>query len=170
VSSNSCGGRQDRRVWERAGPEAGFAGEGGNQIMTKMGRLFVRPIAFVSVLCAVCVGCAHQGGPSEAAKAYLQTHPNVSEQKQLGIKTGHVMEGMCPDEAIAAAGIPYFFEAQLDPKWPAHTDPQFVIEKQCSAPDKSKFTLYFENETQFGKKAKFKVIFENGQAKEISSL
>jgi len=24
---------------------------------------------------------------------------------------------MCPNEAIAAAGVPYFFEAQLDPKW-----------------------------------------------------
>jgi hypothetical protein len=77
---------------------------------------------------------------------------------------------MCPNEAMAAAGIPYFYEAQLDPKWPSGTDPQFVIEKQCSAPDKSKITLYFENKTQLGKKSKFKAILKNGQAVEISSL
>jgi hypothetical protein len=58
----------------------------------------------------------------------------------------------------------------LDKKWPSNTDPQFAIESQCAAPDKSKITFYFENKTQFRKESKFKVIFLNGQVTDISSL
>jgi len=115
--------------------------------------------------------CAQENSfTNKDAEKYIHAHPGISEANRKAIETGQVIKGMCPNEAIAAAGIPYFFEAQLDPKWPSGTDPQVVIEGQCSNPDKSKITLYFENKTQLGKQSKFKVIFQNGLAIEVTSL
>jgi len=72
---------------------------------------------------------------------------------------------------IAAAGIPYFYEAQLDKNGRRITDPQFVIEKQCEAPDKVKITLYFEKtKLHFEKKSNSKVIFQKRKITDISSL
>jgi hypothetical protein len=131
-----------------------------------------RFFTFSALSCVICIiGCTHKNSaPTKDAETYLQAHPEISEASRKAIEAGQILKGMCPNEAIAAAGIPYFYEAQLDSKWPAATDPQLVIEKQCSEPDKSKITLYFENKTQFGKLSKFKVLFQNGQATEISSL
>ena len=121
---------------------------------------------------AVCLtGCAPTNSvPTEHDKSYLSAHPKISKENRKAIEAGRVIKGMCPSEAIAAAGNPYFFEAQLDSKWPSGTDPQVVIEVQCSNPDKSKISLYFENKTQLGKQSKFKAIFQEGQAIEVTSL
>jgi hypothetical protein len=107
---------------------------------------------------------------NKVGEKYIHAHPDLSDSKRKAIEAGQVLKGMCPNEAIAAAGIPYFYDAQSDKKWPSNTDPQFAIENQCEAPDKSKITFYFENKTQFRKESKFKVIFLNGQITDISSL
>ena len=130
----------------------------------------------LSIICVLClagyltVHAQENSIPNKDAEKYIHAHPSISEANRKAIESGQVIKGMCPNEAIAAAGVPYFYEAQLDPKWPSGTDPQFVIEKQCSAPDKSEITLYFENKTQLGKKSKFKAVFKNGQAVKITSL
>jgi hypothetical protein len=54
---------------------------------------------------------------------YIHAHPDLSDSKRKAIEAGQILKGMCPNEAIAAAGIPYFYEAQLDKKWPSNTDP-----------------------------------------------
>jgi hypothetical protein len=119
----------------------------------------------LSIVCVLClagdftVRAQENSITNKDAEKYIHAHPDISEASLKAIEAGRVIKGMCPNEAMAAAGIPYFYEAQLDPKWPPGTDPQFAIEKQCSAPDKSKITLYFEKKTQLGKKSKFKAIF-----------
>jgi len=141
-----------------------------------MKRLLFNTFTNLSIFCILClagyvVGCTlKKSAPAKNAETYLRAHPSTTEANRKAIELGQVIKGMCPNEAIAAAGVPYFFEAQLDPKWPSGTDPQAVIERQCSNPDKSKITLYFENKTQFGKQSKFKVIFQEGQAIEITSI
>ena len=129
-----------------------------------------------SIICVLCFArnfllhAEENSVLNKDGEKYVHAHPDLSDAKRKAIEAGQVLKGMCPNEAIAAAGIPYFYEAQLDKKWSSNTDPQFVIEKQCEAPDKSKITLYFENKTQFGNKSKFKVIFQSGQITDISSL
>lgn len=128
------------------------------------------------IICILCLArnlAVHAEEHSTSGKdreKYIHAHPDLSDAKRKAIEAGQVLKGMCPNEAMAAAGIPYFYQAQLDKKWPSNTDPQLVIDKQCEAPDESKITLYFENKTQIGKESKFEVIFQNGQATEISSL
>ena len=141
-----------------------------------MKHLPVNTFTCFFIFCILCltgcfIGCAQKHSiPTKDAETYLHAHPEISEANRKAIEAGQVLKGMCPNEAIAAAGIPYFFEAQLDPKWPSGTDPQVVIEKQCSNPDKSKITLYFENKTQLGKQSKFKAIFQEGQTVEVTSI
>lgn len=79
--------------------------------------------------------------------------------------TDIVKIGMCPSDVIKQVGNPYFFEAQLDStKWKSGTDPQLVIMKQCSAPDESKISLFFD------RNGKHKVIFEKGKVVRVEDI
>ena len=76
-----------------------------------------------------------------------------------------VLVGMCPDEVIKKVGAPYFLDAQLDQtKWKSGTDPQMVIMKECTEPDESKFSLYFDWN------GKHEVVFEKGKVVRITDV
>ena len=94
--------------------------------------------------------------------------PSVSPEIKQAIRKGIVIEGMCPFEAIAAAGTPGgLYEVTPDPKkWPSNIMPLAVINAQCEKPDNSIIWLRFKNRTQFNTREPlaFHVRFERGRA------
>ncbi|MFH2066496.1 MAG: hypothetical protein ABIK15_14955 [Pseudomonadota bacterium] len=100
---------------------------------------------------------------------YLTNNPDIPVEIKNAIKSQKIIIGMCPNEAVAAAGDPFFFVAKLDKKWPKGTYPPSVIMIQCENPDSSIFTLTFSNTTQYDDKLNhnFSVKFVHGKATEI---
>jgi hypothetical protein len=100
---------------------------------------------------------------------YLTNNPDIPIEIKNAIISQKIIIGMCPKEAIAAAGDPFFFVAKLDKKWPAGTYPPSVIMIQCEKPDSSIFTLTFSNETQYDDKKNhnFSIKFVQGKVTEI---
>ena len=92
--------------------------------------------------------------------------PNTPETLKAAIRRGEVVEGMCPLEAFAAAGLPGPYMVKRDrARWTSDVSPPAVIEAQCSHPDESVIELMFRNKTQFpGSGAQtFRVRFVKGK-------
>ena len=99
------------------------------------------------------------------AQAYVDQHPEISTEIKKAILSGKVILGMCPNEAIAAAGRPGPYKIIKDKKWPAHTPPPVVAIKQCEEPDESIIEFLFKNSRQFSDEPHvFHVRFEKGKA------
>ncbi len=99
------------------------------------------------------------------AREYIEKHPDTSEGIKNAILSGKVILGMCPNEAIAAAGRPGPYKIIKDKKWPPDTPPPVVAIKQCEEPDNSIIEFLFRNDRQFETTMHiFRVRFENGKA------
>jgi hypothetical protein len=88
------------------------------------------------------------------------------EALKAAIRRGEVVEGMCPLEAFAAAGLPGPYMVKRDSAlWTSDVPPPDVIEAQCSHPDESVIEVMFRNKTQFpgGDAQTFRVRFVKGK-------
>jgi hypothetical protein len=88
---------------------------------------------------------------------------SVSPEIKRAIEQRVVMTGMCPVEAVAAAGLPLH-----GVMYNHHTPVEglgITIAKQCDHPEKeSGVELTFRNATQFGREVVFRVCFWEGRA------
>jgi hypothetical protein len=117
-----------------------------------------------SVLLLACSSVSTARNPY--AVHYL-ADPNTSEDVKAAIREGVVVLGMCPSQALAAAGEPGPYQVERDPtRWSDHSDPVQIAEAQCVRPDRSVIELTFSNTSQFGSSEPvvFRVRFENGKA------
>ena len=117
-----------------------------------------------AVLLLACSGV--NAGRKPYADAYL-ADPKTSEAIKAAIREGVVVLGMCPSQALAAAGRPGPYRVERDPtRWPEHTDPVKIVRAQCKRPDRSIIELTFSNTTQFGSNEPvfFRVRFVDGRA------
>ena len=90
----------------------------------------------------------------------------TSDSIKKAIRRGKVIEGMCPLQAIAAAGYPGPIYVKKDPtKWQGHVPPYVIVNAQCENPDASTIELMFTNETQYesGKPEVFRVRVQDGK-------
>lgn len=95
---------------------------------------------------------------------------NTAGDIQAAIREGVVVLGMCPLQAVAAAGEPADFRVERDPtRWPERSEPVRIVEAQCKRPDRSVIELTFSNTSQFGSSEPvvFHVRFEDGRAARI---
>jgi hypothetical protein len=105
--------------------------------------------------------------PARRYALHYVADPNTSEDIKAAIREGVVVLGMCPSQAIAAAGEPGPYHIERDPtRWPVHSDPVKIVEAQCKRPDRSVIELTFSNTSQFGSSEPvvFRVRFEGGRA------
>ena len=87
----------------------------------------------------------------------------VSPELKRAIEQRVVMPGMCPVEAVAAAGLP-LHGIMYDHHAPVE-GLGITIAKQCDRPEKeSGVELSFRNATQFGRDVVFRVCFWEGRA------
>jgi len=103
--------------------------------------------------------------PDRNPEEYIRKHPNTEAPIKQAIINGVVIKGMCPNEAIAAAGSPGPYYVRRDLKWESGTPPPAIILAQCEQPDGSHIELKFRNKTQFksSKAEVFRVVIENGK-------
>ena len=91
--------------------------------------------------------------------------PSVSPDIKEAIEQGTVIVGMCPLEAVAAAGLP-LHAATHQPGSTRRGSEQFPghIAAQCDRPEKkTTVQLQFRNDTQFGPGELFRVCFWEGR-------
>ncbi len=99
--------------------------------------------------------------------AHYLADPGTPDTFKDGIRRGVVVEGMCPLQAIAAAGFPGPYMVKKDPaRWTSDVPPPVVIQAQCDKPDASVIELLFNNKTQFSTQEPltFRVRFLQGKA------
>lgn len=102
------------------------------------------------------------------ARAYVESHPDLTLEVKNGILAGRVLPGMFPDEAHAAAGS---FVYQVE-NMPEGAFPPDIIFSQRERPLAGVvIKLRFRNGTQFDttEPVPFVVVFENGRAVRICS-
>ncbi len=106
---------------------------------------------------------------NDYAVQYL-ADPHTSEDVKTAIRDGVVVLGMCPSQAVAAAGEPGPYRIERDPtQWTEHSDPADIVEAQCHHPDRSVIELTFSNTSQFESQEPvvFHVRFFGGRATRI---
>jgi len=97
--------------------------------------------------------------------------PSVSDEIRNAIESGLVIEGMCPQQAFAAAGRPGPFMVLRDESiWDSSVAPPVIVSAQCEKPDASTVHLVFRNVRQFPDAKAFRVRFEAGKAVAIAPL
>jgi hypothetical protein len=115
----------------------------------------------------VVLGCTTVNlGREPYADRYL-ADPGTPDQVRVAIRDGVVLLGMCPTQAVAAAGAPGPGRVDPDPaRWSRRSDPVKVVEAQCQKPDRSLIELTFANTSQFGsyQPVVFRVRFVDGRA------
>ncbi|MDD9937521.1 MAG: hypothetical protein OXT09_28170 [Myxococcales bacterium] len=120
----------------------------------------------------VLVGACASGGAGESTTPAAASAADGAESKpEFG--TGVVELGMCPDEAIAAAGNPGPYMVRRDTeKWPPGTFPPTIVAAQCEHPDDSVIELLFRNRSQYATEEPvvFRVKFERGKAVSIDQV
>ena len=95
---------------------------------------------------------------------YLED-PRVNVEIKQAIERRVVILGMCPREAVAAAGLPRDGVLYNPGNRPVSTGLGRQIAAQCDHPDKeSGVQLQFQNDTQFGPRVVFRVCFWEGRA------
>jgi hypothetical protein len=94
-----------------------------------------------------------QPTPQSEVQDYIDHYladPQTQEVFKEAIRRGVVVEGMCPHQAIAAAGFPGPYMVKKDRKrWSSDVPPPVVVDAQCAQPDESVIELMFRNKTQF---------------------
>lgn len=156
-----------------------------------MHAVAMRSLPSCLLLLSACLGActsstpaAEAAEPSPAAPSQRTRQPSAQASPgatrdaahgapRLPFGTGVVVLGMCPDEAIAAAGSPGPYVVRRDPaKWPAGTFPPTIVAAQCEHPDDSVIELLFRNSSQFGtdEPVVFRVKFERGRAVSIDRV
>jgi len=118
----------------------------------------------MALLLAYSIACA--GERNRYADHYL-SDAQTPEPIKSAIRKRVVILGMCPYQALAAAGDPGPYHVKPDPsRWPVHSDPVKIIKSQCANPDKSTIELMFKNTSQFGSEdpVVFRVRFVEGKA------
>ncbi len=122
------------------------------------------------VLGAVALlACSGVDAERKYADFYL-ADSRTPEEVKTAIREGVVVLGMCPLQALAAAGAPGPYRVERDPtRWADQADPVKVVEAQCKSPDKSMVELTFSNTSQFGSNEPvvFRVRFVDGRAARI---
>ncbi len=96
--------------------------------------------------------------------------PRTSEDVKTAIRDGVVVLGMCPAQAVAAAGEPGPSFVERDPtRWTERSDPAAIVDAQCKRPDRSVIELTFSNTSQFDSQEPvvFHVRFLGGRATRI---
>jgi hypothetical protein len=132
--------------------------------LSRLGFLLAGVGAFVVLTLLGFVIFAHADSLGDLRKKVL-ADKTVSLDIKAAIKKRIVINGMCPQQAFAAAGFPGLYMVQADKeKWATNVPPPVIIEAQCDAPDNSIIELSFRNSTQFGTNAVFRVRFEKGRA------
>jgi len=95
---------------------------------------------------------------------YLED-PHVSGDIKNAIRQRLVSPGMCPLEAIAAAGLPLEGAIRQPGERPSDRSPAAIIAAQCARPEtETGVLLSFRNDTQFGPGVVFRVCFWEGRA------
>ncbi len=106
-----------------------------------------------------------EGSWKADAQQYIDSHSKTAPEIKKAILAGKVILGMCPNEAIAAAGRPGPYKIIKDKKWPSEVPPPIVAIKQCEEPDNSIIEFLFRNNRQFAASMHvFHVRFEKGKA------
>ena len=131
------------------------------------------------LLAGVGLACSlngpYEGGASQpvarpAVQEYVDHYladAKTPDSFKDAIRRGVVVEGMCPLQAFAAAGLPGPYMVRKDrARWTSDVPPPVVIEAQCAKPDESVIELLFQNKTQFSSKElrTFRVRFQKGKA------
>ena len=124
---------------------------------------------------AAMLGCqvAQISTDTEPERSRFLSNPSVPAPVRAGIEAGTVIKGMCPSQAIAAAGRPGPYMVRRDRSvWDESVPPPRVVVAQCDRPDASVIHLAFRNTRQFPKSAAaaFRVKFEHGRATQIEPL
>ena len=121
--------------------------------------------------CACLWGsCSSPSNQQEEYISYYLNDPETSARIKDAIKEGVVVAGMCPFQAIAAAGLPGLYMVKKDHDvWKGVVPPPAIISAQCEKPDNSIIDLEFMNTTQFDSEevVLFRVRFEKGQVVSI---
>ena len=91
--------------------------------------------------------------------------PSVREEIKQAIEQRVVVTGMCPLDAIAAAGLPLHGAMNYRETVPGAREPfPRHIAAQCGRPDpQTSVQLQFRNDTQFGPGELFRVCFWEGR-------
>ncbi len=122
----------------------------------------------IALGCVLAGACSSGGGGESGASAPPSATQGGEAESEFG--TGVVELGMCPDEAIAAAGNPGPYMVRRDTeKWPPGTFPPTIVAAQCEHPDDSVIELLFRNRSQYASEEPvvFRVKFERGKAVSI---
>jgi hypothetical protein len=120
---------------------------------------------FLVLLIALCFPALAEESWEKEAQSYIEQHPETSKEIKNAILAGKVILGMCPNEAIAAAGRPGPYKIIKDKKWASEVPPPIVAIKQCEEPDNSIIEFLFRNDRQFEASMHvFHVRFEKGKA------
>ena len=126
----------------------------------------IRPLLVLLIGSAVLGSSAFADDVDDLRKKFL-ADPSVSSDIKRAIQKRVVVRGMCPQQAMAAAGLPGPYKVQADPKkWKPSIPPPVVINAQCEQPDASVIELLFRSKTQFttAEPVVFRVRFENARA------
>ncbi len=116
------------------------------------------------------LACASVSTARNPYAVHYLADPSTSEGFKAAIRDGVVVLGMCPSQAVAAAGAPGPYTVERDPKrWSERTDPAQIVEAQCQKPDRSVIDVTFSNTSQFESQEPivFHVRFFNGRATRI---
>jgi hypothetical protein len=137
---------------------------------------FLPALMFAGVGLACSVNAPYGGGAAGQAVArpevqeyvdHYLADPKTPDGFKDAIRRGVVVDGMCPLQAFAAAGLPGPYMVRKDhARWGSDVPPPVVIEAQCSKPDESVVELLFQNKTQFSstEPRTFRVRFQKGKA------
>ena len=126
----------------------------------------IRSLLTLLISLAVLSSSACADDIDDLRKKFL-ADSSVSSEIKRAIQKRVVVRGMCPQQAMAAAGLPGPYKVQADPKkWKPSIPPPVVINAQCEQPDASVIELLFRSNTQFGtpEPVVFRVRFEKGRA------
>lgn len=110
--------------------------------------------------------------PAEWRNHYL-VDSGTSADFKTAIASGVVEKGMCPFQAIAAAGPPgaYNILSHADPVPPGMSESEVIL-SQCDAQSDAVFDVWFRNNTQFKTTSPvmFKVHFVRGRVVQVDRV